>query len=119
MTKKDLKTGMLVKLRNGNVYRVYKELVANSFSQNHDLLMAYDFIGIHQLLANYNNDLTHECYDYLDIVEVRLIWDTGYLKRNDFKFENLKLLWQREEKKKYTYKQLKEILGEEFEIVKE
>jgi len=119
MTKSDLMTGMLVKLRNGKVYRVYKELAANSLSQNCDLLMAYGFIGLHQPLTNYNNDLTHKHYDYLDIVEVRLIWDTGYLTRRDFRFDDLKLLWKREEKKKYTYEQLKEILGEEFEIVKE
>jgi hypothetical protein len=52
----------------------------------------------------------------LDIMEV---YGCSNHKNSVFKFDeqDRELLWKRNEKKKYTYAQLREILGEEFEVV--
>ena len=124
MTKADLKTGMIVTCRNG-----YKYLLMFG-TDNH-----YKDIGIgHDTLSDWI-----EICDYTD----DLIYNGGYFAINDGRWDivkvekthtitdirkwiinpdsvSLRVIWERpEEKKKYTYEQIKEILGEEFEIVKE
>lgn len=107
-TKDDLKNGMVVTLRNGSMCIMLK-LIDDIRDGILKSIKHIGNIGFEYWLINYENDLTRKyCTnsgESLDIMEVR------DLSGN--------LLWERKEKKKYTYEQLKEILGEEFEIVKE
>jgi len=108
-TKDDLKNGMVVTLRNGSRCIVLKP-IGNSHEGIIRDIKNIGNIGLEYWLINYRNDLTRDdSYtprdESLDIIEVRDLMGN--------------LLWERKEKKKYTYEQLKEILGEEFEIVKE
>ena len=116
MTKKDLKTGMVVKLRNGGVYRVFRD-VEYYIMLKVDVLIPYNNDSKSIDFSKYYDDslkYMHDC-DY-DIVEVRQIGCVTQLV-NDFNFDTLTLIWKREEKKKYTYAQLRELVGEDFEIV--
>ena len=108
-TKDDLKTGMVVTLRN-SLRCIVLKVVGDTREGILRRIEDIGSLGIEYWLTNYGIDLTRQD-NYklrdkaLDIMEVR------DLSGN--------LLWERKEKKKYTYEQLKEILGEEFEIVKE
>lgn len=108
-TKDDLKTGMLVTLRNGEKCIVLKDYI-DSCGNSINILRPLDGIGIAHINYYFNafeDDLTwYENDESLDIIKVETCWGTT--------------IWERKNrKKKYTYEQIKEILGEEFEIVKE
>lgn len=118
MTKSDLKTGMVVKLRNGNVYRVFRN-VAYYIVEKADVLIPLDLNNIIMDFTEYYNDsLRHKDDNNYDIIEIRRIICVAQLIE-DVNFNSLTLLWKREEKKKYTFAQLRDIVGEDFEIVKE
>lgn len=109
MTKAELKTGMIVEYRSGIRRTVFKNTVFG------DDYLCGD--GYFNSLKNFTEDLRFEKDSYMDIVKV---FSPKY--RVDIaskKPPEVILLWTRPEKKKYTYAQIKEILGEEFEIVKE
>lgn len=115
MTKADLKTGMVVNLRNGDSYVVVKEVGDGCYE--------YDIIFRKNSwidLNSYTDDFKCEANPANDIMEVRGGGIFYFIKgiENTVYRGNI-LLWERKEKKKYTYAQLKEMLGEEFEIVKE
>ena len=110
MTKSDLKTGMIATLRNG----IRCIVIMSNSSGTMSMLKAIDQLGLicgEYFLTNYNDNLER----------------TGLViggKTSEFDVMRVDgissgLIWERKEKKKYTYSQLKEILGEEFEIVKE
>lgn len=110
MTKSELKPGYVVKIREGHFYMVMP-------FGGHDAIIGMDgYNGWDNLDEHWNQDLMHKRYRNLDIVEVY-----GYSIRQSsafiFRKEDRKLLWKRPEKKQYTYAQLREILGEEFEVV--
>ena len=111
MTKSELKTGYIVRYRNGSLRMVmdlHNERVLVEMNRECPFWHGLD---------NYTENLESMSYDDLTIVEVyghsnyaSSIWTLDKKHR--------KLLWKREkEKKKYTYAQLREILGEEFEVV--
>ena len=90
MEKKDLKSGMTVKLRNGYIYLVVEDLLSNE--------------RFFDDLENYKNDLTCEIEKTLDIVEVYQYRNSIYNKpiHNlktllDITNPNMKLLWKRQE----------------------
>ena len=110
MTKSELKTGMIVTYRNGKRRKVFlNTCLGKDFVSGEDGWMSLDF---------FNEDLTFNGTDTMDIVKVESLF-----LESDFTRENPcdpKVIWRRPvPKKRYTYAQLKEILGEEFEIVKE
>lgn len=109
MTKSELKPGYIVKTREEHFYMVMP-------LSEHDAIIGTEGYNGWDDLENWNQDLKHKRYKNLDIVEVY-----GYSKRQSsafiFREADRKLLWKQPEKKKYTYAQLREILGEEFEVV--
>ena len=117
MKKSDLKTGMIVTLRNGKQWMVYKNIQTQRNVD--DVIVGIDGSDNWNLLYHYNEDLTNKGYPDLDIVKVEEVTHPYAFVRLDYDADKRKVLWKRKEKKRYTYAQLKEILGEEFEIVKE
>ena len=111
MTIKELKPGYLVQLKNGDISMVVMTV--------NGLVLADEpqgSLNSYMTLDNYKPDMTHE-QDKLTIVKVY-----GYSKfacrSFVFDFMYRDLLWERKpEKKQYTYAQLREILGEEFEVI--
>lgn len=119
MTKSELKTGMVVTLANGNNCMVFKDISTGHISSA-DVLVDVDDKATWLKLSNYNEDMTHKdiCCKRYNIVEVvQIEHPYNLIKPNRAGYSNRKLLWKRPEKKKYTYAQLREILGEEFEVV--
>lgn len=108
MTKSELKPGYIVRYRDGN-FRMVMPL------ENELILVEMVFEDpCYTTLTYHNEDLTCSGCPSCDIMEVyglsasrRSVWT---LDKND-----RELLWTR--KKQYTYAQLREILGEEFEVV--
>ena len=81
MKKSDLKTGMVVELRNEDKYLVMNDSILN--------LDGWD------KMSNYENDLTSRAFDSLDILKV---YETsGGSFKNMFLNSNLTLIWEREE----------------------
>ena len=81
MKKSDLKTGMVVELRNEDKYLVMNDSILN--------LDGWD------KMSNYENDLTSRAFDSLDILKV---YETsGGSFKNMFLISNLTLIWEREE----------------------
>ena len=110
MTKSELKPGYVVKYRDGSLRMVMplrNELVFVEMETNDPYWGTVTFL---------NEDLTCRNMPSCDIVEVYGYSDT---RTSVWKFNpnDRELLWKRQEKKKYTYAQLREILGEEFEVV--
>ena len=110
MTKSELKPGYVVRYRNGNLRMIMPlrdELVLIEMEKNDPRWST---------LTYHNEDLTCRSSPNCDIVEVYGYSDT---RTSVWKFNpnDRQLLWKRSEKKKYTYAQLREILGEEFEVV--
>lgn len=81
MKKSDLKTGMVVELRNEDKYLVMNDSILN--------LDGWD------KMSNYEDDLTSRAFDSLDILKV---YETsGGSFKNMFLNSNLTLIWKREE----------------------
>lgn len=103
----ELKPGYLVQLRNKEFYMV--------MPAGDELYLVRDKVyGTSQWL-NLNKSRFNELNDFA-IMKIygcnkysHLVFDFSPYRRD--------LLWERKEKKKYTYAQLREILGEEFEVV--
>lgn len=115
MTKSELKTGMIVVLANGTEYMVYKGIQV-SFGNVDSALVATDGRDCWLDLDNYNENLTAKReYKDLDIVKVIEVSHPYAFIRPNYDSKRRKVLWSR--KKQYTYAQLREILGEEFEVV--
>ena len=115
MTLDDLKTGMIVTIREGIQYMVYKD-IKTQFDCG-DVIVNLDGSNSWKKLSGYNKNLTHVAYPEDDIIKVEETTHPYAFIRTDYQADKRKVLWER--KKKYTYDQLKEKLGEEFEIVKE
>lgn len=123
MTKADLRSGMEVTCRNGRTYLVMRDAVTSN-----DSLIRTVLVGIGKkpgswlTFDNYRDDLSNvsgEEWTIMEVAEFKDAADIPSFFSSVPHDENLNLLWKRPNKKKYTYEQLKEILGEEFEIVKE
>ena len=113
MTKSELKPGYVVRSRNGQL-----RMVMPLHNSGEYVLVEMETNNPHHGdLKDFDEDLMNRCgLRNTDIVEVygfsknkRSVWSFDGRDRN--------LLWKRPEKKKYTYAQLREILGEEFEVV--
>lgn len=107
-TKADLKDGMVVEQRDGNMYLVLAGLVVRK--------RGYNCIG------DYGDDLKVADYAGGDIVKVYRITPESLRCIEDvFIKSNLELIWERKEPKKMTVeemrKKLEELTGEQIEIV--
>ena len=106
MKKQDLKTGMLVQVRNGDVYMVINDILVRD--------------GAWQPLGFLDNDL--KCIDNqdeFDIVKVSKVLDGYLLMPTNWNEERLNnnLLWEREETKKMTVSEIQKELGYKIEII--
>ena len=123
MTKSDLKTGMIVKTRCGNYYRVFLDSITNaSYCGNiKDRLVQIepnygaswidlDFVDDDLI---YNSSLNS---DYT-IVEVLVSQISCDLVKNHSL--DAKVIWKREEVREMTMTELEEVLGYKVKIVKE
>ena len=115
MTKSELKPGYVVRYRCGDLRMVMQ-------------LDGYDKYVLIEMeskcpcfgnLQNFNADLTSKYGNGNDNVDIVEVYGFSKSKNSAFKFDehDRELLWKRKEKKQYTYAQLREILGEEFEVV--
>ena len=110
MTKSKLKPGYVIRNRNG-YFRMVMPL------NDQYILVEMDSEDPFWItLNNFNEDLTCKGFPNCDVMEVY-----GYSNHREsvwtFNKNDRELLWKRNKKKTYTYAQLREILGEEFEVV--
>ena len=115
MTKSELKPGYLVELKNGDLYMVMQTngmlILAKQPEENfYDHKICNNWLGIRY----YQDDMKHEMANFT----IMKVYGNAKYANQVFRFstENRELLWERP-KKQYTYAQLREILGEEFEVV--
>lgn len=106
-TKADLKDGMVVEQRNGNMYLVLAGEAVRKGGCNH--------------IDGYTDDLKWEGYTGGDIVKVYRITPESLGCIGDvFIKSNLELIWERTESKKMTIEEmrqkLEELTGEEIEV---
>lgn len=109
-TKADLRDGMVVEQRNGNMYLVLAGMVVRRGGRNR--------------IDGYTDDLKWEGYTGGDIVKVYRITPESLGRIEDvFIKSNLELIWERTEPKKMTVKEmrqkLEELTGEEIEVMQE
>lgn len=106
-TKADLRDGMVVEQRNGEMYLVLAGMVVRRGGRNH--------------IGGYDDDLKWEGYTGGDIVKVYRITPESLRRIEDvFIKSNLELIWERKEPKKMTVEEmrqkLEELTGEEIEV---
>ena len=107
-TKADLRDGMVVEQRNGEMYLVLAGMVVRRGGRNH--------------IGGYDDDLKWEGYTGRDIVKVyRITPESLGCIEDVFIKSDLELIWERKEPKKMTVeemrKKLEELTGEEIEVV--
>lgn len=111
MTLNDLKTGMIVKIRNGNSY-----IVMRDFIDEGDVLAGLsdsdNITNTWTSLSDYNKDMKHNQLPGIDIMSVY----TSYLYGID---TPKKLLWKREEYKEVTMREIEEMFECKVKIVEE
>ena len=106
MKKQDLKTGMLVQFRNGEVYMLINDALVRDGGWNS--------------LYSFDNDLNDiYSFDKFDIVKVSKVLQHNYLMPRYWneKTLNNNLLWEREETKKMTVSEIQKELGYKIEII--
>lgn len=111
MTKSELKPGYVVRYRCGDLRMVMP------LNDGYVLVEMEEYSPCFCSLKDFNEDLSSKFGNKtLDIMEV---YGCSNSRASVWRFEehDRELLWKRKEKKKYTYAQLREILGEEFEVV--
>lgn len=112
MTKSELKTGHIVTTRNGNEYTVLKGVDTEyTYDESNFLVRSNGFLR----LSRYNEDLTHKDDHEWDVIKVERMKGICDILADPIHQEKRITLWPT--KKQYTYAQLREILGEEFEVV--
>ena len=109
MTLNDLKTGMVVKIRNGEYH-----IIMRDFIDDGDILAGLScnnkILGTWTSLSNYNQDMTHSGVPYLDIVSVY----ASYPYSAD---TPTRLIWERNEYQEVTMKEIEEKFGCKVKIV--
>lgn len=104
--KKDLKSGMVVELKNGSkrlIIECDEELICVEISNA-------DFV------SQYNEDLTHSVHKHLDIQKV---FNYPTISLNYVVERNKKAIWERKAPKEMTVAEIEKELGYPIKIVKE
>jgi hypothetical protein len=115
MTKSELKTNMLVEMRNGRKYLVKRDVPATdltyreesdlfideiegymSFSEYSEDLLCYDD-DVNQMFYDWGRDEVAEGYDIMKVYTPCKIF--AFTSREEFNLNNYELLWAREEPK--------------------
>jgi hypothetical protein len=118
MTKQDLRTGMVVELRNGEVYQVFLNAYS-TYENNQTVNTLVDLDEAHwETLNNYRDNLTHVYHSELDVMGVyKSGFYTDVVKPSNYK--SWKYTWVRKETKELTVKEIEKLLGYPVKIVKE
>lgn len=111
MTLDDLKTGMIVKIRNGNSYIVMRDFIDDGdvpagLSCNNKISDTW------LSLSRYNQDMTYPKLPSLDIVNV-------YASSVYSADTPTRLLWERNEYKEVTMKEIEEKFGCKVKIIED
>ena len=120
MTKSELKTGMVVTLRNGEMFTVYRNIACSSKNVEPPegvIVNEKDYYT----LDNFNDDLTYyfDAEEY-DIVQVSLVYTPYDFSKYTKDAHVPKVIWKRPQvKKKLTIAEIESILGYKVEIVSE
>ena len=111
MTLDDLKTGMIVKTREGKY-----NIVMRDFIDEGDILAGLScnnkISDTWTSLSNYNQDMTNSRFPHLDIMSV-------YASSVYSADTPTKLLWERKEYREVTIKEIEEMFGCKIKIVEE
>ena len=111
MTLDELKTGMIVKTREGNSH-----IVMRDFIDEGDILAGLSNNNVISntwtSLSNYNQDMTHSALPNLDIVGV---YDSYPYSADTSK----RPIWERKEYKEVTMSEIEEMFGCKVKIVEE
>ena len=106
-TKEDLKVGYLVKVRDDRFAHLV-DTIDNGMCLNYE--NGWDTLRV------YNNDLTSQGSDRLDIMEVYGFTIKGY-HAHKFEVRDRKLLWKCEEVKEMTIEDIQKALGHKIKVV--
>ena len=133
MNKSELKTGMVVELRNGDRYLVFKDASYMFDSHSDDIMVCIDkpnnwfsFNDSYNENLKYEYDSDDACYDIMKVYKVyhpyNIIAHEGFMseydiKNPDGKYSELTLLWERPTAKQMSKADIEEALGYEIEIV--
>lgn len=109
-TKDNLKTGMLVKAKNGEFYKVILDYATMHYGIG-AIIGKNGFMD----LSGYNNDLTYGSGGNYDIVEVYSPVGDRCALSLDVSEHNL--IWKREDVKEMTMEQLNKLLGYSVKII--
>lgn len=111
MTLDDLKTGMIVKTREGEYYIIMRDFIYEG-----DILAGLSYNNVISntwtSLSGYNQDMTHCALPNLDIVSVY----TSPVYSVDIP---IRLLWERKEYKEVTMQEIEEKFGCKVKIVED
>ena len=113
MTKSELKTGMLVEMRNGDLCMVFKD-VATEWAEG-DVVVQVDG-NEWDTLDNFDDQFRHNdeyCNDW-DFMKIYKQRHALTLRGKPEYNRNIPPIWERP--KSYTYEELKAIIGHDFEI---
>ena len=109
--KSDLKSGMLVELRNGRYYTV----VMDYETEHHGTGAMFGKGGGFIHIDIYNNDLTNNLLGEFDIVKVYKPKCDGDVLSDDI--HDFNLIWEREQIKEMTVDEISEALGYKVKVV--
>ena len=118
MKKSDLKTGMIATRRDGMEFVVFVDAINKRINDSGTVFVNASKYMWHKA-ENFNNDLTHSTNKYWDIVKVELASHPYNYMDLNYEENKRQLLWEREEVKEMTMKELEEHFGCKVKIVKE
>ena len=114
MTSEDLKSGMIVELRNGDRYIVLvNPSCAIGVNVEHERCIT--LFG-NKFINEYNPNLTHITNKRKDVIKVFQVPTVNF---TSLMYENSRTIWEREEPKKMTVSEICKELGYEVEIVRD
>ena len=115
MTKSDLKTGMVVTVRDGKEYVVFKDSSSKDYGTE-DLIvngLGRNWTG----LRSYNEDFSrNDAYNNLDIVKVEQANHPYSFMDLEYEKKSRKTLWERKEPRTVTMEEVNAKFGEEVRI---
>lgn len=119
MKKSDLKTGMRVKTRSGEIFLVIKDIDSQNYGHQ-DVAFVHD-LGF---MPGDSYDCELKCYKNknFDIVEVFRLVDTSnreFLTGNILRLDHRYSIWRRQEPMKMTVSEIEKELGYPVEIIAE
>ena len=124
MKKSDLRTGMIVELRDGKEYVVFIDVCTTQYisdhyinENNYNSLIVNGDNCLWQSLKDYKEDLCNDNSKSYDIMKIYVPEHPYAFMKISYEKENRKLIWERKEFKEMTMKELEEHFGCRIKIV--